>query len=36
MNDSYKNIEEYIEIRNLSYLIGFDDMIADVVINKKV
>ena len=31
-----KRLKNTLQIRNVNYLIGFDDMIADVVINKKV
>ena len=36
MNDIYKNIEEYNPNRNCKILKYFDDMIADIFINKKL
>ena len=36
MNDIYKNIEEYNSNRNCKILKYFDDMIADIFINKKL
>ena len=36
MNDIYKNIEEYNPSRNCKILKYFDDMIADIFINKKL
>ena len=35
MNDIYKNIEEYNPNKNGKILIVFDDMIADMLSNKK-
>ena len=35
MQDVYKNIENYIPGRKRKILIVFDDMIADMIINKK-
>ena len=36
MNDIYKNIEEYNPIKTCKILTFFDDMIADMLSNKKV
>ena len=36
MDDIYKNIEEYNLNKNRKILIGFDDMIADMLSNKKL
>ena len=36
MQDVYKNIEEYNLGRKLKVLIVFDDMIADMINNKKI
>ena len=36
MDDIYKNIEEYHPIKKCKILIVFDDMIADVLNNKKL
>ena len=36
MDDVYKNIEEYNPNKKRKILIVFDDMIADMVCNKKV
>ena len=36
MDDIYKNIEEYNPNKKRKILILFDDMIADVLINKKI
>ena len=36
MGDIYKNIEEYSPNKNRKILIVFDDMIADMVSNKKI
>ena len=36
MQDSYKNIEDYNPKKNRKVLIVFDDMIADMINNKKV
>ena len=36
MDDIYKNIEEYNSNRKGKILIGFDDMIADMLSNKKL
>ena len=36
MQDVYQNINEYNEDKELKILIVFDDMIADVINNKKV
>ena len=36
MEDVYKNIEEYNPGKERKILIVFDDMIPDVVINKKL
>ena len=33
--DVYQNIEEYNQEKNRQVLIGFDDIIADVISNKK-
>ena len=35
MDDIYKNIEEYNSNKKGKILIGFDDMIADMLSNKK-
>ena len=35
MNDIYKNIEEYDPNKKLKILIVFDDMIGDMLSNKK-
>ena len=35
MNDSQENIEEYDPNKKLKILIVFDDMIADMLSNKK-
>ena len=35
MNDIYKNIEEYNPFKKRKTLIVFDDMIADILGNKK-
>ena len=36
MDDIYKNIEEYNPNKNFEILIVFDDMIADMLSNKKL
>ena len=36
MQDVYKNIEEHNPGRNCNVLIDFDDMIADIISNKKL
>ena len=36
MNDRYKNIEEYNPNKEYKILIMFDDMIADMLNNKKL
>ena len=36
MNDAYEDIEEYDPTRKIKNLIVFDDMIADIMDNKKV
>ena len=36
MQDVYKNIEEYNPVKNGKVLIIFDDMIPDVINNKKI
>ena len=36
MNDVYEDIEEYDPTRKIKNLIVFDDMIADIMDNKKV
>ena len=36
MDDIYKNIEEYIPNKKWNLLIAFDDMIAQILSNKKV
>ena len=36
MDDVYKNIEEYNPNKKLKMLIVFDDMIADMICNKKL
>ena len=36
MQDVYKNIEDYNPIKKLKVLIVFDDMIADMINNKKL
>ena len=36
MDDVYKNIEEYNPNKKRKILIAFDDMIADMVCNKKL
>ena len=36
MQDVYKNIKEYNPDRKHEVLIVFDDMIADMIINKKL
>ena len=36
MNDIYKNIEEYNPNKKQKILIAFDDMIADMLSNKKL
>ena len=36
MDDIYKNIEEYIPNKKWNLLIAFDDMIAQIISNKKV
>ena len=36
MDDIYKNIEEYIPNKKWKLLIAFDDMIAQILSNKKV
>ena len=33
--DVYQNIEEYNQEKNRQVLIGFDDIIADIISNKK-
>ena len=33
--DVYQNIEEYNQEKNRQVLIGFDDIIADMISNKK-
>ena len=33
--DVYQNIEEYNQEKNRQVLIGFDDVIADMISNKK-
>ena len=35
MQDVYKNIEEYIQSRKCIVLLAFDDIIADIISNKK-
>ena len=35
MNDFYDNIDDYNPRRKRKFLIGFDDMIADVMSNKR-
>ena len=36
MQDDYKNIDEYNVVQERKILIVFDDMIADMINNKKV
>ena len=36
MEDVYKNIENYNPGKKRKMLIAFDDMIADMIINKKL
>ena len=36
MQDIYKNIEDYNPSRKCNVLIVFDDMIVDMIINKKL
>ena len=36
MQDVYKNVEDYNPRKNRKVLIGFDDMIADMINNKKL
>ena len=36
MQDAYKNIEDYNPIKKRKVLIVFDDMIADMINNKKL
>ena len=36
MQDVYKNVEEYYPSRKCNVLIVFDDMIADLISNKKL
>ena len=36
MNDIYKNIEEYNPNNKQKILVAFDDMLADMLINKKM
>ena len=36
MNDIYKNVEKYNPNEKLKLLIAFDDMIADMLRNKKL
>ena len=36
MQNVYKNIDEYITDKERKTLIGFDDMIADMINNKKL
>ena len=36
MQDFYKNIEEYNSGKKRKVLLVFDDMIADIIINKKL
>ena len=36
MNDIYKNVEKYNPNKKLKLLIAFDDMIADMLRNKKL
>ena len=36
MDDIYKDIEEYNPHKKLKMLIGFDDVIADMLSNKKL
>ena len=36
MDDIYNNIEEYNKNKELKILIVFDDMIADILSNKKL
>ena len=36
MNDIYENIEEYNANKELKMLVVFDDMIADMLCNKKL
>ena len=36
MNDAYENIEEHNRNKKRKVLIVFDDMIADMIINKKL
>ena len=36
MNDVYKNIDDYSPSRKRKFLIVFDDMIADIMTNKKI
>ena len=35
MNDIYENINNYNPSRKKKFLIAFDDMIADIMTNKK-
>ena len=35
IQDIYKNMKDMIQIKNAKKLIGFDDIIADMLINKK-
>ena len=36
MYDVYKNIDEYNEVKECKILMVFDDMIADLINNKKL
>ena len=36
MQDAYKNIEDYNPIKKRKVLIAFDDMITDMISNKKL
>ena len=36
MQDVYKNVQDYIPRKNCKVLIGFDDMVADMINNKKL
>ena len=36
MDDIYKNIEEYNPNKKCKTLIAFDDMVADIIRNKKL
>ena len=35
MDDVYENINDYNQIRKRKKIIVFDDMIADIIVNKK-